>query len=137
MMQRLITLRAKFIRCRDRAANADRYPTLTYPEMYILDGGYSSFFTNHRSRCFPQNYVEMAAKEHAQACERGLGKVKQRSKLQRAQTYAFGQHGSMQDSSPTAPGRESMGSLSSLMDIDVTMACGSPGRLRATRMASY
>ena len=44
----------------------------------------------------------MEAKEHAQACERGLGKVKQRSKLVRAQTFAFGQHSPAIDSSPTA-----------------------------------
>src|SRR2546429_5413368 len=38
----------------------------------------------------------------SQACERGLGKVKQRSKLMRAQTFAFGQHSPSVDSSPTA-----------------------------------
>ncbi len=80
---------AKFIRNKDRAINAERYPNLIFPELYILDGGYSSFFKDHRLRCFPQNYVEMEAKEHAQACERGLGKVKQRSKLMRAQTFAL------------------------------------------------
>ena len=64
--------RAKFLRHKDRATNAHRYPLLTYPEVYILDGGYSSFFMDHRFRCFPQNYVEMAAKEHANACERRL-----------------------------------------------------------------
>jgi M-phase inducer tyrosine phosphatase len=96
---------AKFIRNKDRAVNSERYPYLTYPELYILDGGYSSFFKDHRPRCFPQNYVEMEAKEHAQACELGLGKVKQRSKLVRAQTFAFGQHSPSMDSSPTAPCR--------------------------------
>ena len=83
--------RAKFIRNRDRAANDYRYPKLTYPEMYILDGGYSCFFKIHQIRCFPQNYVEMAAKEHERACERGMNKLKQRTKLTRAQTFAFGQ----------------------------------------------
>src|SRR6266536_5870209 len=101
--------------------------------MYILDGGYSSFFGNYRSRCFPQNYVGMGAKEHAQACERGLGKVKQRTKLTRAQTYAFGQN-SMQDS-PTGRGRNS--SESSMMDLDLGSEQHSEsGRFRATRMAS-
>jgi M-phase inducer tyrosine phosphatase len=83
-------LLAKFLRHRDRAANAHRYPLLSYPEVYILDGGYSSFFSDHSLRCIPQNYVEMASKEHANACERGLGKIKQqRVKLGRAQTFAF------------------------------------------------
>lgn len=82
---------AKFIRQRDRAVNQEHYPRLTYPEIYILDGGYSSFFQTYRTRCFPQNYVEMSSKEHENACERGMAKVKKRGKLSRAQTYAFGQ----------------------------------------------
>ncbi len=110
---------AKFIRNKDRAVNSEQYPKLTYPELYILDGGYSSFFQDYRPRCFPQNYVEMDAKEHAQACERGLGKVKQRSKLIRAQTFAFGQHSPTMDSSPTAPCRGVPG-LSMDMDMDVS-----------------
>ncbi|KAK4948677.1 m-phase inducer phosphatase [Elasticomyces elasticus] len=108
-------LMAKFIRNRDRTVNAERYPALTYPEVYILDGGYSTFFKDYRSRCFPQNYVEMDAKEHVLDCERGLGKVKQRSKLVRAQTFAFGQHSPV-DSSPTAMGRSL---LDGDMDIDM------------------
>lgn len=113
--------------------NAERYPQLTYPEVYILDGGYSSFFNNHRSRCFPQNYVEMGAKEHVQACERGMGKVKQRSKLTRAQTYAFGQN-SMNDS-PTGRGRTCPDSA---MELDLMGDPNlEPARFRATRMDSY
>ncbi|KAJ5751156.1 hypothetical protein N7533_008184 [Penicillium manginii] len=92
---------AKYIRHQDRAVNVDTYPNLTYPDMYILDGGYSSFFAAHRSFCYPQNYVEMNDKEHQFACERGLGKVKQRSKLNRAQTFAFGQHSPQMEDSPT------------------------------------
>jgi M-phase inducer tyrosine phosphatase len=111
-------LMAKFIRNKDRSVNADRYPALTYPEAYILDGGYSTFFKDYRSRCYPQNYVEMDAKEHTLDCERGLGKVKQRSKLVRAQTFAFGQHSPSIDSSPTAMGRSR---LDSDMDLDMSL----------------
>ncbi|KAJ5504727.1 hypothetical protein N7463_007601 [Penicillium fimorum] len=92
---------AKYLRHHDRAINVDTYPHLSYPDMYILDGGYSSFFAEHRSFCFPQNYVEMSAKEHEFACERGLGKVKQRSKLNRAQTFAFGDQSPGMEDSPT------------------------------------
>lgn len=83
--------RAQHIRRRDREVNKEHYPRLTYPDIYILDGGYSSFFKNHRTLCFPQNYVEMESKEHESACEMGMAKVKRRGKLHRAQTYAFGQ----------------------------------------------
>ena len=113
-------LMAKFIRNKDRAVNVERYPGLTYPEMYILDGGYSSFFKDHRARCDPQNYVEMDAKEHVTACERGMGKVKhaQRQKLMRAQTFAFGQHSPRVDSSPTAMGRSR---VDDDMDMDICL----------------
>ncbi|KAF2455336.1 hypothetical protein BDY21DRAFT_289684 [Lineolata rhizophorae] len=96
---------AKFVRQRDRALNDHQYPKLTYPEVYILDGGYSAFFGQHRMRCFPQNYVEMGSKEHEQDCERGMGRLRHRSKLHRAQTFAFGSHQLQQqqghDDSPT------------------------------------
>lgn len=113
-------LMAKAVRQKDRTVNTDHYPNLTYPELYILDGGYSSFFRQSRERCFPQSYVEMGAKEHADACEKGLGKVKQRSKLIRAQTFAFGDHSAQMDDSPTAPSRTRR--TESAMDLDVDFA---------------
>lgn len=96
-------LMAKHIRNKDRTVNAECYPHLTYPEAYVLDGGYSAFYKDHSDRCFPRNYVEMESKEHEDACEMGMGKVKhqQRAKLVRAQTFAFGQHSPSIDSSPT------------------------------------
>ncbi|EGE05519.1 M-phase inducer phosphatase [Trichophyton equinum CBS 127.97] len=128
---------AKFIRHRDRAVNIDQYPKLTFPEMYILHGGYSGFFAEHSSLCFPQNYVEMAAKEHEFACERGLGKVKQRSKLSRAQTFAFGQQNSPMEDSPTGRCR---GASDRNMNNTFESPLGrgfSPGRLPERRMFSY
>ena len=124
---------AKFVRNRDRAVNVDRYPALIYPEVYILDGGYSSFYKDHRPRCFPQNYVEMEAKEHIVACERGLGKVKQRAKLMRAQTFAFGQHSPQVDSSPTAMGRCRLDSDDMELGLDFTPAPGTRPTLETLR----
>lgn len=96
-------LMAKHIRSKDREVNEDCYPSLTYPEAYVLDGGYSSFYKDHSDRCFPRNYVEMESKDHEDACEMGMGKVKhqQRAKLVRAHTFAIGQHSPSIDSSPT------------------------------------
>jgi len=105
---------ARHVRKLDRATNAEQYPKLTYPEVYILDGGYSNFFAQHRSRCFPQNYVEMDAKEHANTCEREMGRLRQsRTKLSRAQTFAFGQ--GQVDDSPTAPSRSKACSMNPLI----------------------
>ncbi|KAL8784604.1 MAG: hypothetical protein Q9213_003859 [Squamulea squamosa] len=128
-------LMAKFLRHKDRAINSHRYPLLTYPEVYILDGGYSAFFQEHRFRCSPQNYVEMGAKEHASACERGLGRIKQhRGKLCRAQTFAFGQHQTLEDS-PTACSRQTD---TSVLGMDISMDHTLDARrMISRRMASY
>ena len=129
---------ARHVRKQDRTTNSEQYPKLTYPEVYILDGGYSSFFAKHRDRCFPQNYVEMDAKEHAYTCEREMGRLRQnRTKLSRAQTFAFGQHGI--DDSPTAPNRSKTTGSTDLLMMD-TMSM-SPmlayDRGHARRMVSY
>ncbi|KAL3478087.1 hypothetical protein BJX99DRAFT_114503 [Aspergillus californicus] len=127
-------LMAKFIRHRDRAYNVDSYPQLSYPDMYILEGGYSGFFSQHQSLCFPQSYVEMSAKEHEYACERGLGKVKQRSKLSRAQTFAFGQQSPSVEDSPTGRCQNTPSSRKLLASpFNDSPGARTPGR----RMLSY
>lgn len=131
-------LTAKFIRSHDRNVNAAQYPRLSFPEMYILDGGYSKFFAEHPSKCYPQNYVEMNDQRHEQACERGMAKVKQnRQRLFRNQTFAFGQNHDEMEDSPTALGRGSIGPRS-----QSTFAVGSDvaegiGQSFQRRMASY
>ncbi|KAJ5160797.1 M-phase inducer phosphatase [Penicillium canariense] len=128
---------AKYIRHHDRAVNVDSYPNLTYPDLYILDGGYSSFFAEHRAFCYPQNYVEMNANGHEFACERGLGKVKQRSKLNRAQTFAFGQHSSPQmEDSPTGRCRLGSDRNSRLLGSPFSES-PVPNRTPGRRMLSY
>lgn len=127
---------ARYIRQQDRSTNAEQYPKLTYPEVYILDGGYSAFFADSRERCTPQNYVEMNHKDHVYTCEREMGRLRQnRSKLSRAQTFAFGQHGQQLDDSPTAVGR-------SRSDVSMMDSLGSSPMLayersQNKRMASY
>ena len=97
---------ARHIRAADRTANAECYPRLTYPEVYILDGGYSGFFTEHRDHCYPQAYVEMDHAEHVHTCEREMGRLRQNRKgLHRSATFAFGQQSPSVQDSPTALGR--------------------------------
>ncbi|KAK7965169.1 rhodanese-like domain-containing protein [Apiospora saccharicola] len=127
-------LMARHIRAEDRTVNAEHYPRLTYPEVYLLDGGYSEFFIEHPARCYPQSYVEMNDSEHVMTCEREMGKLQQKRKgLSRARTFAFGARESMVDESPTAPGRchDSPGSMignSPILGVD---------RTSTRRMASY
>ncbi|XP_063783943.1 M-phase inducer phosphatase 3 [Pseudophryne corroboree] len=50
----------KMCRClreEDRARN--EYPSLSYPEMYLLKGGYKDFFPEYRVLCDPQGYCPM------------------------------------------------------------------------------
>ncbi|KKA31014.1 hypothetical protein TD95_004988 [Thielaviopsis punctulata] len=87
-------LMARHVRSRDREVNRENYPRLTYPEVYILEGGYKTFFEDQPSRCYPQNYVEMIDKAHERTCERELGRLKTKSRkapgLKRAKTFAYG-----------------------------------------------
>lgn len=131
-------LTAKFIRGHDRTVNAANYPNLTYPEMYILDGGYSKFFTENPSKCFPQNYVEMNDQRHEMACERGMAKVKQqpRQKLFRNQTFAFGSTSDDMEDSPTALGRTLGARSQSSFNVGTDIAEGI-GMSYQRRMASY
>lgn len=89
--------------------NCHLYPRLTYPEVYILDGGYSAFYASYRSRCEPQNYLQMDAPNHEASCEKGMNKLRQRSKLNRAQTFAYGMQACQMEDSPTAVGRSRSG----------------------------
>lgn len=124
-------LMAKHVREQDRNENIEHYPRLSYPEVYILEGGYSGFYTEHRERCDPQNYVEMDDKNHAYTCEREMGKLQKRAKFGRAQTFAFGQG---VDDSPTGPSR---GRGMDSMLIDSSPISGPSSRFGSCRMASY
>ncbi|KAK3329816.1 hypothetical protein B0H66DRAFT_469007 [Apodospora peruviana] len=126
---------ARHIRAEDRMFNAEHYPRLTYPEVYILDGGYSGFFQEHRDRCYPQAYVEMNAAEHVNTCEREMGRLRQnRRGLGRAATFAFGQRNT-QDS-PTAPGRANVRDCDSMDMLGASPILGND-RGHARRMVSF
>lgn len=57
---------SRFLRSEDRASNS--YPNLSYPEMYLLHGGYKEFYNNHSDLCEPSAYRKMveASKEEIQ-----------------------------------------------------------------------
>lgn len=110
---------AKYVRGEDRNRNAHQYPQLSYPEVYILDGGYSSFFKEHSNRCYPQDYVEMNDKRFISACERGMDKLPiPRTKMYRAATFTFGAKKFSQES-PCGPPR--MPRTNTSTDVDTSM----------------
>ncbi|KAK0392687.1 hypothetical protein NLU13_2182 [Sarocladium strictum] len=128
-------LMARHVRSQDRTANAEHYPRLTFPEVYILEGGYSSFFASHRARCFPPEYVEMSDAKHQRTCEREMGRLKARKGFSRAQTFAFGQRETCVNDSPTAPSRPSSRHTGPIAMIGNSPILGE--RSHARRMASY
>ncbi|CAH0049552.1 unnamed protein product [Clonostachys solani] len=128
-------LMARHIRAEDRTANAEFYPRLTYPEVYILDGGYSAFFEGFRGRCYPPEYVEMSDEKHQRTCEREMGRLKARKGFSRAQTFAFGQREHCVDESPTAPGRPN--SRSTHLSIIGQSPILGDRSVHTRRMASY
>ncbi|KAH6610547.1 m-phase inducer phosphatase [Trichoderma cornu-damae] len=131
-------LMARHIRSRDRSINAEHYPRLTYPEIYILDGGYSGFFADHRSRCFPPEYVEMSDEKHQRTCEREMGRLKSRKNFGRAQTFAFGQRETCLHDSPTGPPRPHSRNVNASPPLHSTAESPIFGeRTQSRRMASY
>ncbi|ORX64157.1 hypothetical protein K493DRAFT_10966 [Basidiobolus meristosporus CBS 931.73] len=67
---------AHHLRSLDRELNAVNYPHLSYPELYVLEGGYRGFFahTVGKPHCVPQNYVEMDDECHKTECKAQMAK---------------------------------------------------------------
>ncbi|ETV95570.1 hypothetical protein, variant [Aphanomyces invadans] len=64
---------ARHIRNLDRRLHADKYPTLHYPELYVIDGGYKHCFESHQGVCAPPaSYVAMDHPDHVEACKKAL-----------------------------------------------------------------
>ena len=76
--------RARFFRQCDRANHADSYPSLSYPELYLLEGGYKAFHEQHSRLCSPHHYVpmlqdgfEQALRQFRAECKSDLRRVRQ------------------------------------------------------------
>lgn len=55
---------SRYLRTVDRSQNENSYPSLNYPEVYLLDGGYKSFYEQFAELCTPQAYKPMLHPEH-------------------------------------------------------------------------
>ncbi|XP_030747369.1 M-phase inducer phosphatase-like [Sitophilus oryzae] len=56
---------SRLLRKEDRLMNSSNYPNLVYPEIYILEGGYKTFFHSFPELCVPKNYKQMLHPDHA------------------------------------------------------------------------
>lgn len=52
----------KLLREKDRQIN--KYPELSHPELYLLDGGYREFYRKYKEYCVPQAYKPMKSRNH-------------------------------------------------------------------------
>ena len=64
----------------DRHVNADCYPKLLYPELYLLAGGYRRFFSEAPECCSPRAYVLMEDRKFAIENTESYRKLKQSKK---------------------------------------------------------
>ncbi|KAF7287789.1 hypothetical protein GWI33_003420 [Rhynchophorus ferrugineus] len=55
---------SRHLRKEDRRRNAESYPFLCFPEVYILEGGYNKFYSEDSSYCSPNKYVQMIHPEY-------------------------------------------------------------------------
>ncbi|ESK96919.1 m-phase inducer phosphatase 3 [Moniliophthora roreri MCA 2997] len=84
---------AKHLRAKDRAMNNHVYPKIHYPELYVLEGGYSRYFKESGARCDPPGgYVTMDDPNHA-ASRRGDLDQFRKAKFGRHKSYAYGELG--------------------------------------------
>lgn len=67
---------ALYVRKMDRKINASSYPQLSFPEMYILEGGYRQFFQHYPIYCSPRHYVEMEHEPYKKESARLLNQFK-------------------------------------------------------------
>ncbi|KAI0695417.1 hypothetical protein C8T65DRAFT_743986 [Cerioporus squamosus] len=81
---------AKHLRSKDRAMNNHVYPRVHYPEVYILEGGYSQYFQESGIRCQPPNYVRMDDPHYAQSRREDLDQFR-KGKFGRTKSYAYGE----------------------------------------------
>lgn len=59
-----LLFRYRYLRKQDRQRNETSYPSLNYPEIYLLEGGYKNFFQQFANMCVPESYKEMLHPDH-------------------------------------------------------------------------
>jgi M-phase inducer tyrosine phosphatase len=77
---------AQHLRSFDRQHNSDSYPFLSYPDIVVLDGGYSRFYKKFCDLC-TGGYVEMRDESHERNCDLEMHRVRRDAKLNRAKSY--------------------------------------------------
>lgn len=69
--------------------NSMHYPSVYFPEVYVLEGGYCTFFKESRARMRPKGYVRMDDPVHAVSRKEDLDQFR-KGKFGRTRSYAYG-----------------------------------------------
>lgn len=82
----------KFLRESDRTLNEHCYPNLFYPELYLLEGGYKSFYEKYKNFCEPQTYKPMLHEKHQSDYKHFRSKAKSWEVSVHHIIYIFNEH---------------------------------------------
>lgn len=76
MMFFYLFLRSRFLRKHDRSLNDVNYPSLHYPEVYLLHGGYKEFYEKNPDHCEPKTYLTMFDPKYSEEMRQFRAKTK-------------------------------------------------------------
>lgn len=79
---------AKHIREKDRHLNMPHYPALHYPEVYILEGGFASYFAHSPQHC-DGTYIHMDDARHKNERNADLNSFRTKE-FNRAKSFTYG-----------------------------------------------
>lgn len=82
----------KFLRNSDRTLNEHCYPSLFYPELYLLEGGYKLFYENYLDYCEPKTYKPMLHEEHQYDYKHFRAKAKSWEVSRHHIVYKYNEH---------------------------------------------
>jgi len=71
----------RYMRSEDRNIHANNYPTLHYPELYLLEGGYKALFEYSTEFCKPNFYRTMLDEQFQEQCRQYRSFSKQSEKF--------------------------------------------------------
>jgi rhodanese-related sulfurtransferase len=66
----------RWFRNEDRKANAENFPRLRFPHLYLLKGGYAAFYAQFPALCEPCGYVKMKDEGRKRERKEGLARVR-------------------------------------------------------------
>ncbi|OMH80570.1 M-phase inducer phosphatase [Zancudomyces culisetae] len=77
---------AMYLRSLDRKFNLLNYPHLSYPEIYVLSGGYSKFFSSNVTHCSSPVYIPMNHSSYSSDCKLMLDSFTTQFSLKRSRS---------------------------------------------------